>query len=148
MLRVGSIFNVKLSRLIVKLDVRHERAPEASQAFSLSSAVSLGARFWLADRISGLLSQKLENKSTQALRLCSMWVYWNPLALEMMQGVSSDHWRREGGRRLRLGLCSRGKEEEDPAKETGKKWSGKQEDHRETMKSGGPHGDGVLPEVK
>ena len=67
MLRVGSIFNVKLSRLIVKLDVRPERAPEASQAFSLNSAVSLAARFWLADRISGLLSQKLENKSTQAL---------------------------------------------------------------------------------
>lgn len=52
---------------------------------------------------------------------------------EMIQGESSDNWRREGGRRLRLGLCSRGKEEEDPAKETGKKWSGKQEDHRETV---------------
>lgn len=43
--RVGSIFKVKLSRLIVKIDVRQERAPEASQ-FSLSSAVSLGALFW------------------------------------------------------------------------------------------------------
>lgn len=52
---------------------------------------------------------------------------------EMIQGESSDNWRREGGRRLRLGLCSRGKEEEDPAKETGKKL---------VREAGGSQGDG------
>ena len=57
MVRVGSIFNVKLSRLIVKIDLRHKRAPEASQ-FSLSSEVSLGALSGLADGISGLLNQR------------------------------------------------------------------------------------------
>ena len=48
---------MKLSRLIVKIDLRHKRAPEASQ-FSLSSEVSLGALSGLADGISGLLNQR------------------------------------------------------------------------------------------